>query len=70
VIEAADDWISSAGQLTGIRKPLGKAHADRRPERGRQARDEGIAGVVRRQGDAKIGASVESEPSISPTIAG
>src|SRR6185437_13360093 len=48
---AADDWISSAGQLTGIRKPLGKAHADRRPERGRQARDEGIAGVVRRQGN-------------------
>ena len=58
--------VSSPVSERPSEKPMLIAGADRR----REAGDERVARVVRREDDAKIGASVDSEPSMSPTIAG
>jgi len=47
-----------------VMMPIGPA------DRGRESGDEGVVGVVVASVTAKIGASVDSEPSIRPVIAG
>ena len=62
--------MAAAGQLAGVGEALGERHADRGAERRREAGDEGVVRVLAAIAIAKIGAIVDSDPSISPVRAG
>ena len=68
---AAQIGMSAAGQAAVVGEGFGEAHADGRAHRGRQP-DQERRPVFRRvaKAAANSGASVDTEPSISPTSPG
>ncbi len=68
--QAAHPRMPAPRQAPVIGKRLGKSHADARTSRGGQAHQKASSCVVVAKAAAKTGASVETEPSISPAKPG
>jgi len=71
VIRAAQHRAAAPGQVAGVGQALGEGHAHARAERGRGAGEERGQRAVGSQRDrGRLGARVDSDPSIRPLSAG
>jgi hypothetical protein len=67
---AADERIAPSGQIAGVRQPFGDAMLTPAPNAVASPVKNAVTGSCVASTTAKMGASVESEPSIRPLNAG
>ena len=68
--QPADERPSASGQLARVREAFRVGHRDSCADRHRQPGHERGVRLMRVERDSEVGARVDREPSISPTIAG
>ena len=68
--ESAGERMAAAGQGAVVREGFGKTHADARTNAGGQADQESLPASWVAKAAAKMGASVETDPSMSPASPG